>query len=163
MQCLYCGSSNIIISNGEYVCRICGSVLGPVLYFPRPRQREEIRRRAAVKILLNILNEETRKGGPYRAEERMRKYLEELAAAFSIPQHIVEYAEGLYKSLDKRKIQGKNPRVLAGTLVYIAINEYKLNIDKSAIANKLNISKLSIRDTATLIRKYVQRGIHSIN
>ena len=31
LQCPYCQSTNVVVADGEYVCRDCGTVLGPVV------------------------------------------------------------------------------------------------------------------------------------
>lgn len=150
--------------DGEYVCRSCGSVIGPVLYAPRLKI-EDVRpllRRASASILLASLNEEARGELKVSVEERIRRYIEEVAEALGIPEAAKKALE-LYDVIGKRRIQGKNPRVVAGALLYIAVNEYKLSIDKAAIANRLGISKLSIRDTATRLRRYVRGGVEYAN
>jgi transcription initiation factor TFIIIB Brf1 subunit/transcription initiation factor TFIIB len=165
MRCPYCDSDDIIDVDGEYVCRSCGSVIGPVLYAPRLKI-EDVRpllRRTAASILLASLNDEAKGLGPrVSVEERIRRYIEEVAEALGISEAAKRALE-LYGAIGKRRVQGKNPRVVAGALLYIAVNEYKLSIDKAAIANRLGVSKLSIRDTATHLKKYVRGGVEYAN
>jgi transcription initiation factor TFIIIB Brf1 subunit/transcription initiation factor TFIIB len=51
--------------------------------------------------------------------------------------------------------RGKNPRVIAAALAYLAAEKLGFHIHKQQIAVILNISKFSIRDTVTKLRRYV--------
>ena len=62
----------------------------------------------------------------------------------------------IFKRLDKRVYQGRSPRVVAAALAYIAAERLGLYTHKRVIAEILNVSKLSIRDTATRLRRRLQ-------
>jgi len=49
LRCWHCGSGDIVVSDGQYVCRRCGTVLGPVLQPARPtRLDQQIPRRLGI-------------------------------------------------------------------------------------------------------------------
>jgi transcription initiation factor TFIIIB Brf1 subunit/transcription initiation factor TFIIB len=155
MICPYCGSSRVAVSSGEYVCTDCGSVIGPVLYVPRRNIQIPIDiKKISLKFLLYKLNKETiiySKNVKYK--DRIKQYIESLAKDLDAPGYILNTSIKVLESIDKRKIQGKNPRVVAGTIFYLVSNRYGLSYDKNNIAKRLNISKLSIRDTAVYLKK----------
>lgn len=153
MRCSYCGSDDIIISSGEYVCRKCGSVLGPVLYVPRIKYIQlERNKDIASKILLIQLNQKVIEK-KYSYSEKILMYIKVLCRELDLPEEVFRSSIQVLKDINKVKIQGKNPKVIAATIVYLISNKFKLNINKEQIARRLGISKLTIRDTATQLRK----------
>lgn len=156
MECPYCGSSRITVSAGEYVCAECGSVIGPVLYAPLQKIRLDDRiKKASLKILLYKLNNETINNVKVKInlKEKIRGYIEELHRDLEAPSYVLAEAVMVLDLINKRRIQGKNPRVLAATIFYLVANKHGLSYDKDLIAKRLGVSKLSIRDTATYLRK----------
>ncbi|MGC8582864.1 MAG: TFIIB-type zinc ribbon-containing protein [Thermoproteus sp.] len=155
MICPYCRSPRIVVSNGEYVCAECGSVVGPVLYVPRQNvQTPYVIRKISLKFLLYRLNKETIiYSNKIKYKEKIKQYIELLVKDLEAPIYVLDSSIKILESIDKRKIQGKNPRVIAATIFYLVSNRYGLSYDKENIAKRLNISKLSIRDTAVYLRK----------
>jgi hypothetical protein len=48
LRCWYCGSGDIVVSDGQYVCRVCGTVLGPVQQPARPTRPEPMPRKPSI-------------------------------------------------------------------------------------------------------------------
>jgi hypothetical protein len=48
LRCWYCGSGDIVVSDGQYVCRRCGTVLGPVQQPARPTRPEPMPRKQSI-------------------------------------------------------------------------------------------------------------------
>ena len=48
LRCWYCGSGDIVVSDGQYVCRVCGTVLGPVQQPARPTRPEPMPRKQSI-------------------------------------------------------------------------------------------------------------------
>ena len=156
MNCPYCGSTKIVVSRGEYVCAECGSVIGPVLYIPYQKiQLDNHIKKISLKILLYKLNKETiyNVKAKINIKEKIKQYIEELYNDLDAPNDVLSEALSILNTIDKKKIQGKNPRVVAATIFYLISNKHGLSYDKDLIAKRLGISKLSIRDTATYLRK----------
>ena len=81
-------------------------------------------------------------------------YLDKIAKALGA--EVAVTALEIFKRLDKRVYQGRSPRVVAAALAYIAAERLGIYAQKRVIAEILNVSKFSIRDTATHPRRYVQ-------
>lgn len=131
-------------------------MVGPVLYAPLQKAQIDVRiKRISLKILLFKLNEETIKDANIKInlKEKIKKYIEELHKDLGAPGYVLAEAIAVLDLINKRRIQGKNPRVVAATIFYLIANKHGLSYDKDLVAKRLGISKLSIRDTATYLRK----------
>jgi len=150
--CQYCKSDKIILNeNGEYVCTNCGTVIGYELVLPRAKPEMPLRRGSRLVI---FLERETREMVKRRYSELVKFYVAKVARELGRPD-LERVALATFQGLDKRVYQGKNPRVLAAALVYMAAEKTGYHIHKQQIALLLNISKFSIRDTVTKLRRHV--------
>ncbi|MEM3326354.1 MAG: cyclin family protein, partial [Thermoproteus sp.] len=134
----------------------CGSVLGPVLYVPRAKLPlyDSAVKKLSIKILLYELNKEvTSTPVGVNQKEKIKRYIETLSKDLEAPKEVLLEAFKVVESIDRRKIQGKNPRVLAAAIFYLVSNRRRLIYDKDAIAKRLGVSKLSVRDAATFLRR----------
>ena len=84
----------------------------------------------------------------------LKEHLDKIAKALG--DEVATVALEIFQRLDKRVYQSKSPRVVAATLAYLAAERLGIYVRKSTIAAILGVSKLSIRDTATCLRRYVQ-------
>lgn len=153
MKCPYCQSENIVLTDGEYVCRDCGTVLGPELMPPKPKQVLPIAVRH--KLVLLVLEQESKRSIKKKYGEIVRLYIGKVAEALGRPE-VATVAMEIFQRLDKRVYQGKSPRVIAAAVTYLAAERLGLYIHKQVIAKILNVSKFSIRDTVSRLRRYVQ-------
>jgi transcription initiation factor TFIIIB Brf1 subunit/transcription initiation factor TFIIB len=154
MICPYCKSDKIILNeNGEYVCTDCGTVVGYELVLPRVKLEMPLRRESR---LLVFLQRETKETVKRKYSELVRFYVAKTARELGRPD-LEHVALSTFQGLDKRVYQGKNPRVLAAALVYMAAEKTGYHIHKQQIALLLNISKFSIRDTVTKLRRHVDQ------
>jgi transcription initiation factor TFIIIB Brf1 subunit/transcription initiation factor TFIIB len=152
MICPYCKSDKISLNeNGEYVCTECGTVLGFELMPPRVKFEAPLRRESR---LLMYLEKETKETVKKRYSELVRFYLAKVARELGRPE-LEQVAWSMFTTFDKRVYQGKNPRVIAAALVYLAAEKSGSHIYKQQIAVILNISKFTIRDTVTKLRRHV--------
>ena len=155
-RCPYCQSTNVV-AGGEYVCRDCGTVLGPALLPPVPEKTPPalLRHTAArYRLIMLALEREDKKSVKRRYGEVVKMYLDKIAEALGA--EVAAVALEIFNSLDKRVYQGKSPRVIAATLAYLAAERLGLYTHKRVIAEILNVSKFSIRDTATRLRRRLQ-------
>jgi len=151
-MCQYCKSDKIILNeNGEYVCTDCGTVIGYELVSPRAKFEMRLRRENR---LLVFLEKEMRGTVKRKYSELVKFYVAKIARELSRPD-LERVAMSIFQHIDKRVYQGKNPRVLAAALVYMAAEKTGHHIHKQQIALLLNISKFSIRDTVTKLRRHV--------
>ena len=81
-------------------------------------------------------------------------YLDKIAKAVGV--EVAAVALEMFRSLDRRVYQGKSPRVVAATLAYIVADRFGLYTHKRIVAEILNVSKFSIRDTAWRLRRHLQ-------
>ena len=152
-RCPYCQSTNVV-AVGEYVCRDCGTVIGPVLVPPRQPPSPPLRHAAARYRLIMALGREDKRSAKRRYSEIVKMHLDKIAEALGA--EVAVTALEIFKRLDKRVYQGRSPRVVAAALAYIAAERLGLYVHKRVIAKILNVSKFSIRDTATCLRKQLQ-------
>ena len=67
---------------------------------------------------------------------------------------IKEYAMKIYELLrGNEKYIGKNPRILAASILYIAVTQYCLDYTQEKIAKILNVSGQGIRQVYQFIKK----------
>jgi transcription initiation factor TFIIIB Brf1 subunit/transcription initiation factor TFIIB len=158
VDCPYCRSENIVLVDGEYVCKDCGSVIGPEVVPPRVKQINIIipKRR----IMLILLEKETKEGVKKRYGEVVEFYITKITSELG-REDIGKAAMKMFRKLDKRIYQGKSPRVIAAALFYLAAEQFGFYVHKQTIAKILGISKFSIRDTASRLRKYVSHIIEN--
>ncbi|ABP51678.1 MULTISPECIES: TFIIB-type zinc ribbon-containing protein [Pyrobaculum] len=152
MICPYCKSTNITLADGEYVCRDCGTVLGPEMLPPRLRQVPVPVHKG--KIVLTILEKEDKTTIKKRYSELVEHYVAKIAAALA-RKDLEMVALEIFRNLDKRVYQGKTPKAIAAALVYLAAERAGIHIYKQTIARILGISKFTIRDTVTRLRGHV--------
>lgn len=153
MRCTYCKSEKITLSNGEYVCTSCGTVLGPELVAPIVVVNLQPSRKSRQIVIK--LAEEKRETVRIRYGELVRYYIGKAALSFPQSQEVEKIAIALFEKVDKLKIQGKSPRVVAAALVYLALEKLGQDIPKQKIGDILKVSKYTIRDTIPKLRKYV--------
>lgn len=150
MICTYCKSDKVRIVDGAYVCTNCGTVLGYEM-LPTVFREAPIRK---TNTLIIFLNRENKKSIKRKYSELVEFYINKICEELNKPE-LRENALQLFKNLDKRIYQGKNPKVLAASIVYITADKQQVYIHKSTIAKILKISKFSIRDTVLKLRKHV--------
>ena len=170
LKCPYCHSTNIVV-DGEYVCRECGAVLGPVFLPPivelAPAKQASASCKPASPVpaplrrafewyreYMAILEQEGRRRVKRRYLDMVREHLDKVAVAFG--GKVVAVALEIFQRLDKRVYQAKSPRVVAATLAYLATQRLGMNVRKRAIAEIPGVSALSIRDTAYRFRKHLR-------
>lgn len=153
MRCNYCGSAKVVNDNGEWVCSECGTVLGYELVAYVSPNAVIIAKKSHYNILKN-LEDKNKINIKKLYKELVEKYLKILDAEFGTSY--TETALRLIDRISKAAYQGKTPRVVAATLYYLVADMRGTHIDKSRIAGVVKISKHSIRDTASRIKKYVQ-------
>ncbi|MEM1888752.1 MAG: transcription initiation factor IIB family protein [Pyrobaculum sp.] len=151
MICTYCKSDKIVLVEGEYVCTECGTVVGYELMPPVVKHIISIRRENRIFIKLE---KEKREIIKKKYSEIVKFYIEKICSVVG-GESVRTKACDLFKNLDKRVYQGKNPRVLAASLVYLAAESLGMHIPKQSIAKVLSISKFTIRDTVSRLRKHV--------
>ena len=151
--CPYCQSTNVA-AGGKYVCRDCGTVLGPVLMPPRQPPPTPLRHAAARYRLIMALEREDKRNVRRRYSEIVKMHLGKIAEALGA--EVAAVALEMFRSLDRRVYQGRSPRVVAASLAYIAAERLGIYVHKRTIAEILNVSKFSIRDTATRLRRHLQ-------
>ncbi|MGB9703959.1 MAG: TFIIB-type zinc ribbon-containing protein [Pyrobaculum sp.] len=158
MNCPYCKSENIVLVDGEYVCKDCGSVIGPEVVPPRVKQISvaTLKRR----VVLILLEKETKEGVKKRYGEVVEFYITKIASELG-REDVGKVAMEMFRKLDKRIYQGKSPRVIAAALSYLAAEQIGFYVHKQVIAKILGVSKFSIRDTASRLRRYVPRIIEN--
>ena len=166
-RCPYCQSTNIA-ADGEYVCRDCGAVLGPVLMPPRqtpPARYKPAPLTPAGRRLMKILKEEAAgrenvkrvesvKPIKRRYLDMVKEHLDKIADALGA--EVAAVALEIFQRLDKRVYQGKAPKVIAAALAYLAAERLGLHVRARTIARILNVSKYSVRDTAWRLRRQIE-------
>lgn len=158
MNCPYCKSGNIVLVDGEYVCKDCGSVIGPEVVPPRVKQVIAlIPKRRTVLVLLE---KETKESVKRRYSDVVEFYVARIADELG-RKDVGVVAMEIFKRIDKRVYQGKSPRVIAAAISYLAAEQLGFYVHKQTIAKILGISKFSIRDTASRLRRYVPRIIEN--
>ncbi|MEM1597710.1 MAG: transcription initiation factor IIB family protein [Pyrobaculum sp.] len=150
MICTYCKSDKVRLVDGTYVCTECGTVLG---YEMMPPIFKDVPLRKTSTLVI-LLNKEDKKTIKRKYSEIVEYYITKICEGLGMPE-LREDAVRLFKNLDRRIYQGKNPKVLAASIVYIAADRQQIYIHKSNIAEILKISKYSIRDTVLKLRKHV--------
>ncbi len=89
--------------------------------------------------------------------ERVKMYAVLTVGRLAVPNvplvtHVLDRMLG---SLDMRKVQGKNPRVVAGALVELACEAAGVYVDRGELAQVLGISRHAIRDNVRILKKLV--------
>ena len=162
-KCPYCRSTNIA-ADGEYVCRDCGTVIGPVLLPPIVELTQTSHKVSPTHIPAPLRRafewyREYVKGGKYKKSVKRRyldmvkEHLDEIAEALGA--EVAAVALELFRGLDKRVYQGRSPRVVAATLAYIAAERLRLYTHKRVIAEILGVSKQTIGNAASRLRKHL--------
>lgn len=151
MICPYCRSDKIILKDGEYICTECGTVLGFEVVAPVPKQSISVIRRRTIFL---SLEKENKKTINMKYSDIVKFYINKISTELAI-EDIREVAWDLFQKLDKRVYQGKNPRVIAASVVYLAAEAMGVQIYKQTIAKIVNISKFTIRDTVSKLRRHV--------
>lgn len=151
MICTYCKSDKIVLIDGEYVCTSCGTVVGYELVAPIVKLTVSPRRENRIFVKLG---EEKKEVVKKKYSEVVLYYIDKICTDLGINEvRYVSYE--LFRTLDKRVYQGKNPRVVAASIVYLAAERLGVHIIKQNIAKVVKVSKLTIRDTVSKFRKYV--------
>ena len=122
LKCPYCRSTDIVV-DGEYVCRECGTVLGPVYLPPivelAPAKQTSASRKPASPVpaplrrafewyreYVATLEQEGRRRVKRRYLDMVREHLDKVAVVFG--GKVATVALELFKRLDKRAYQAKS-------------------------------------------------------
>ncbi|ABP51202.1 transcription initiation factor TFIIIB [Pyrobaculum arsenaticum] len=151
-SCPHCQSANAA-ADGEYVCRECGTVIGPVLV--PPVTKEAPRPPPRYRLIMTALERESRRS-VRRYSEVVKMHLGKVAKALGA--EVAAVALDIFKRLDKRVYQGRSPRVVAATLAYLAAERLGIYVHKRVIAEILKVSKFTIKDTVWRLRRYLQEA-----
>lgn len=151
MQCQYCQSERIVLIWGEYVCTNCGTVLGYEMLPPISKNSPLVKRER--KIILE-LKRETPRSVKKKYSELVLTYIRQISEKLGNLE-LENDAIALFYRLSRRIWRGKNPRVVAASLVYIAAERKQLYIHKNNVAEIVNVSKFTVRDTVSKLRKHV--------
>ncbi len=151
MRCSHCQSERVILVWGEYVCTDCGTVLGYEMLPPISKTIPLTKR--DVKIRLEF-REETPIVVKKRYSELVLMYIRQISEKLGDAQ-LEKDATKLFYNLGRRIWRGKNPRVVAASLVYLAAEKRQRYLHKNSVAEIVNISKFTVRDTVSKLRKYV--------
>ena len=171
LKCPYCRSTNIA-AEGEYVCRECGTVLGPVSLPPivelAPAKQASASRKPASPVpaplrrafewyreYVATLEQEGRRRVKRRYLDMVKMHLDKIAVVLG--DRVATVALEIFQRLDKRAYQSKSPRVVAAALAYLATRRLGLYTHKRVIAEILNVSKFSIKDTAWRFKRHLQK------
>ena len=98
-RCPYCQSTNVV-AVGEYVCRDCGTVLGPVLVPPRQPPPTPLRHAPARYGLIMALGREDKRSVRRRYSEIVKMHLGKVAEALGA--EVAAVALELFRGLDRR-------------------------------------------------------------
>ncbi|MEM4754821.1 transcription initiation factor IIB family protein [Pyrobaculum sp.] len=128
-RCPYCQSANVV-AVGEYVCRDCGTVIGPV--FMPPLLKEEPQPPPRYRLIMAALEREGRRSVRRRYSEIVEMYLNKVSKALGA--EVAAVALEMFKRLDKRVYQSRSPRVVAATLAYLAAERLGIYVHKRVIA-----------------------------
>lgn len=151
MKCTYCNSDKVILVDGEYVCTECGTVVGYEALPPIVTKVQPIKK---IKQILMILEKEKREIIKTKYSDIVKYYIAKICRELGSPELEREALE-LLSTIDKRVWQGKSPRVIAASLVYLAAERLNYHFHKRQIGEIVKVSKFSIRDTVVKLRKYV--------
>jgi len=151
MKCTYCNSDKVILVDGEYVCTECGTVVG---YEALPPIITKVKPIKKIKQMLIILEKEKKEIIKTKYSNVVKYYIVKICRELKSPE-LEREAIKLFSTIDKRAWQGKSPRVVAASLVYLAAERLNYHINKRQIGEIVNVSKFSIRDTVVKLRKYV--------
>jgi transcription initiation factor TFIIIB Brf1 subunit/transcription initiation factor TFIIB len=136
-SCRYCGSRDIVVDGGEYICRSCGSVLGFAVYV---ESAQPPARRVVVKLPVKRYT-------LYR--NAVLVYLQRLESA--LRAGALERAVELFNRLDRRVYQGRRPKTVAAALYYLA-GDPRI-VKRSDVAAVLSINERTVRDMTERLRK----------
>ncbi|AFA38613.1 Transcription initiation factor TFIIIB, Brf1 subunit/Transcription initiation factor TFIIB [Pyrobaculum oguniense TE7] len=153
LRCPYCHSANVA-ADGEYVCRDCGTVIGPV--FMPPVLKEAPRPTPRYRLIMAALEREGRRSVRRRYSEIVEMYLNKVSKALGA--EVAVTALEMFRRLDKRVYQSRSPRVVAATLTYLAAERLGIYVHKQTIAEILKVSKFTIKDTAWRLRRHLQEA-----
>ncbi len=89
--------------------------------------------------------------------ERVRMYAVSAIRRLAVPNAylVVHTLDEMLASLDMRKVQGRNPRVVAGALVELACEAVGVHVDRGELARALGISRHTIRGNVRILKKLV--------
>lgn len=152
-SCPHCQSANVA-AVGEYVCRDCGTVIGPVL--APPATKEVPPPPPKYRIIMAALEQVDKRSVRRRYSEIVEMHLDKIAKALGA--EVAAVALEMFKRLDKRVYQGRSPRVVAATLAYLAAERLGIYVHKSVVAKILKVSKFTIKDTAWRLRRHLQEA-----
>ena len=152
LRCPYCQSANVA-ADGEYVCRDCGTVIGPVLAPPLLKEAPPPPQK--YRLIMAALEQVDKKSVRRRYSEVVKMHLDKVAKALGA--EVAVAALETFKRLDKRVYQSRSPRVVAATLAYLAAERLGIYVHKSVVAEILKVSKFTIKDTAWRLRQYLQK------
>lgn len=151
MICPYCSSDKIVLRDGEYVCTECGTVVGYEVVPPRVKLATPV---IKSRRIIALLEEEDKQTVKMKYSDMVKFYISKIARELGVAG-IEQEAMRLFSALDKRAYQGKSPRAVAAAVVYLATERARYHVHKRDIAALVNISKFTVRDTVSRLRRYV--------
>jgi len=118
-RCWFCGSTVVVVTDGQYVCSSCGTVLGVVYVVPqvatelhsrveqRPHRKEPLKREKRPLRLSDAI------------EFWIGAYATLLAREPREAEALRREALRLFRSLPRTAWQGRRPRVVAAAVLYL--------------------------------------------
>ena len=88
-------------------------------------------------------------------KERVKAYATYVVGRLNLPNAyaIAHAVDELLGRLDWRRVQGRNPRVVAGVLVEMACGVVGTYVDRGDVARVLGISKYTLRDNIRILKR----------
>jgi len=118
-RCEFCGSTAVVVADGQYVCSDCGTVLGVVYVAPQ----------VAVELHSRVEQRPRRKEPPKREKKPLRlsdaiefwigAYATLLAREPREAEALRREALRFFRSLPRTAWQGKLPRTVAAAVLYL--------------------------------------------
>jgi hypothetical protein len=155
LRCWYCGSGDIVVSDGQYVCRKCGTVLGPVQQPARPTRPEPMPRRPGISGRLRQITALKRditwkalgnssKANAERGAGNMANYTKRLAKALMETGDFSEeeakaFVEELVRELMGRGVEGEDGGDAGGTRASLPKVETVVGVWNSITSGKSNV------------------------
>ena len=89
--------------------------------------------------------------GPISPIEYLPRYSSELGLGADVESRAREYATWL---LESGRMGGKNPSGVAAACIYRATYDYGVDVTQTEVADLANVSRMTIRSTATELKNY---------
>jgi transcription initiation factor TFIIIB Brf1 subunit/transcription initiation factor TFIIB len=85
----------------------------------------------------------------------IRIYLDKFCYKLNLPYKLHKKVKNYFNEVPKSFIQGKNPKVIIATILYVVVKEHNLDITQRKVAEELDISSQAIRLNMRKVRKYI--------